>query len=68
MRVAPLLSVIRSKNIKIYKSAGVEGTSISANLVNAVLCVLTWVIDVTELVTRNQLDVNILRNGGEGDL
>ena len=29
---------------------------------------VTCVIDVTVLVTRNKLDINILRDGGEGDL
>ena len=37
-------------------------SSLSPRLIHA------WVVNVAELVTRDQLDIDILRHGGEGDL
>ena len=37
-------------------------SSLSPSLIHA------WVVNVAELVTRDQLDIDILRHGGEGDL
>ena len=37
-------------------------SSLSPRLIHA------WVVNVAELVARDQLDIDILRHGGEGDL